>query len=60
MVLMPFLGIGATSGIAAAVNSIPTDMQLVNEFYLARYDLTYQRYQQYYEQAKVLGGQLTQ
>lgn len=60
MILMPLLGIGTTSGFAAAANAIPADMQLVNEFYLESYDLTYQRYQQYYRQAKVLGGQLTQ
>jgi Zn-dependent metalloprotease len=60
MILMPLLGIGASSGIVAAATSMPDDMQLVNEFYLAKYDLTYQRYQQFFGQAKVLGGQLTQ
>lgn len=60
MILIPFLGVSVSGSLAAEENAIPADMQLVNEFYLARYDLTYQRYQQYYGQAKVLGGQLTQ
>jgi thermolysin len=60
MILMPLLGIGVSSGVASAATSIPEDMQLVNEFYLAKYSLTYQRYQQFFGQAKVLGGQLTQ
>lgn len=57
LVVIPIVGISSP---ANAANTIPGDMKLINEFYLAKYDLTYQRYQQYYQQAKVLGGQFTQ
>jgi Zn-dependent metalloprotease len=57
LVLLPMMGVGAS---APTARSMPNDMQLVNEFHLAKYDLTYQRYQQFYGPAKVLGGQLTQ
>jgi Zn-dependent metalloprotease len=38
---------------------LPDDVNLVRSFHLDAYGLTYERYQQYYGDAKVLGGQLT-
>jgi bacillolysin len=47
----------ALSGSAAASYDVPADMRLVRT--LAAGDLTYQRYQQYFGQAKVYGGQIS-
>lgn len=54
------LSLGAPGGIAAgAANPLPDDVQLVTKFDLPRYGLTYERYQQTFGAAEVLGGQLT-
>ena len=54
-------GFRALSGGEAAGFSVPDDTELVRTFDLASYGLTYERYQQYYGEARaqVLGGQLT-
>jgi bacillolysin len=50
-------GFEALSGSAAAAYTVPADMRLVRT--LAAGDLTYQRYQQYFGQAKVYGAQVS-
>jgi bacillolysin len=52
-------GFRALSGDTAANFVVPSDMRLVRSFYLATYGLTYERYQQYYGTAQVLGAQIT-
>ena len=54
-------GFRALSGQQAAAFTVPGDMQLVKTFYLSPYDLTYERYQQFFAAAgaEVLGGQMT-
>lgn len=51
-------GFRALSGGRAANFVMPGDMELVRSFYLAAYDLTYERYQQFFgnSKAEVLGG----
>ena len=49
----------ALSGQEAANFVIPDEMRLVKEFYMDKYGLTYERYQQLYGEAQVLGGQIT-
>ena len=48
----------ATAGKADAY-PVPDDTELVLSLPLSQYGLTYERYQQYFEGAKVFGGQLT-
>ena len=54
-------GFRALSGQKAAAFSVPGDTQLVKTFYLSRYFLTYERYQQVFGAggAEVFGGQIT-
>jgi Zn-dependent metalloprotease len=52
-------GFRALSGEEAATFVVPGDTQLVTSFFLSPYGLTYERYQQYFRTAQVLGGQIT-
>ncbi|MGD1996947.1 MAG: hypothetical protein PVH62_09255, partial [Anaerolineae bacterium] len=52
-------GFRALGGEEAAAFAVPGDMELVLTFPLPKYGLTYERYQQYFGPAKVLGGQIT-
>ncbi len=52
-------GFRALSGAEAAFFVLPGDVELTNSMRLERYGLTYERYQQFFGAAKVLGGQLT-
>ena len=52
-------GFRALSSAEAAFFVLPDDMDLVTSTRLGRYGLTYERYQQVFGSAKVLGGQLT-
>ena len=47
------------TGSAAANYIMPSDMTLIRTLPMARFNLSYERYQQSYEGAKVLGGQIT-
>ncbi len=49
-------GFRALSGAEAAFFVLPDDMNLVSSTRLGRYGLTYERYQQVFGSAKVLGG----
>lgn len=49
----------ALSGSDAAEYSVPLDMKPVRSFELSNYGITYERYQQYFGNARVLGGQVT-
>ena len=49
----------ALSGAEADFFVLPDDVDLVSSLRLGRYGLTYERYQQVFGGAKVLGGQLT-
>ena len=52
-------GFSALSGAEAEFFVLPDDVELTNSMRLERYGLTYERYQQFFGAAKVLGGQLT-
>ena len=52
-------GFLALSGEEAANFDLPSDLQLVQSFYNVQNGLTYERYQQYFGVAQVLGGQVT-
>lgn len=52
-------GFRALSGGQAADFRLPGDVEQVKSFYLPAYGLTYERYQQFFGAAEVLGGQLT-
>jgi len=52
-------GFRALSGAEAAFFVLPDDVDLVSSRRLERYGLTFERYQQVFGNAKVLGGQLT-
>jgi thermolysin len=52
-------GFRALSGAEAANFIIPGDVQLTHTIQFAKYDLAYERYQQYFANAAVLGAQLT-
>ncbi len=52
-------GFRVLSGKEAAAFVVPGDTQLVTSFFLSPYGLTYERYQQYFRTAQVLGGQIT-
>ncbi len=66
LLLMAQTVVGATdpsnfslSGDVAGAFVLPGDVELVQSFRLDTYGLTYERYQQYFGQAQVLGGQIT-
>ena len=66
LLLMAQTGAGATdpsnfslSGDSAGAFVLPGDVELVQSFRLDTYGLTYERYQQYFGQAQILGGQIT-
>lgn len=52
-------GFRALSGVDAAGFVLPEDVELVRSFRLEAYGLAYERYQQTFGNARVLGGQLT-
>lgn len=52
-------GFRALSGAEAAGFVVPADMPLLKSFFLPQYGLTYERYQQYFGDAEVLGAQIT-
>ena len=52
-------GFRALSGDDARGFTVPADMQLMESFRMDPHGLTYERYQQYFSAAEVLGGQIT-